>query len=322
MKVDGQKVVKEAKEILYREGEQSNGIYLLLDGQMETYKVKENVETILQVFSPGEVLGTLTMISKAPRTSWARAQTRCVLLYYSNDFLKDAFKEIPIWSQAVIKDAIVRQRETEDKLIEATTREKLLQKNLGTQYHHSAQFASLMAALMRKGTLIDDTKTPLFPAKDVVVQAETILMRPCDYFEKIQQIFIKCGLFVIEPNQKYGPSIVKPNPQLLEDYANFALLVSKKGMTDFVPSRYYKYMQSLIKISRRFNNLERFETVQLVQFLKEDFPNEEIEVQLKQLELHKVITDSKTSIQFSPAKVQKTIIYESIAKFLKELPCA
>ena len=319
MKIEPQRIVKEAGYVIFEEGEASSGIFLVQDGIVEVYKKKDAAEIILRVLNPGDVIGTLTMISKSPRTSSSRAKTRCVLLFYSNEVLKDSFKDIPVWSQSVIKDAITRIQEIDDKLMESTLREKSLQKNLGTIFHHTAQLSYLLATFMRKATIIDDTKTPLYPVKDFLPQAEFILLKKFAYLEKIFLILQQNNIFQIQPHQKYGLVIVKPNPQLLEDYSNFSLSVSKKGIASFVPSRYHKYMTALVKISKSYNNLEKFEKKQLAEFLKAEVAKDDVDEVLKQLTQFGVIAENESSYHVSPSKIQKTIVFENIAKSLKEI---
>lgn len=309
----------EPGEVLFREGDNSNGLYLIQEGEVEIFRSRENAEVLLTTLRAGDVIGTMTMISRAPRTASARAKGRCLVAYYQNDKLKEGFKNIPIWAQAVIKDTISRIKEIDEKLMEATIRERTLQRSVGTVYHHSSQLAYLLASYIRKTSIMDDTRTPLYPTKDFLINAEFILLKKFIYLEKIFSIFEQNGLFKLTANQKYGKVIMNPNAEILEDYASFAISVVKKGTNYFAPPKLYKWMSALIRISKKFNNVEQFSKEQLSGFLKADLGRDDIDMILSSLAQHGIIKETETSIQFSPAKLQKTIIFESVVRALKEV---
>ncbi|MES2615442.1 MAG: cyclic nucleotide-binding domain-containing protein [Bdellovibrionota bacterium] len=309
----------ENREIIFKEGDKADGIFLIQDGFVEIFHARENTDVILAVLKVGDVIGTMTLISQAPRTASARAKGKCVLVYYPNEKLKQGFKEIPVWTQAIIKDIVARVKDTNEKLIEAALRERVLQRNIGTVYHHSAQLAYLLASFMRKATIMDDTRTPLYQAKNFLIQAEFILLKKISYLQKIFNLFEQNSLFRIRENQKYGPVILNPNPQILEDYANFSIASVKKGVNYFVPPKYYKWMNALVRISKKFNNLEQFSKEQLINLLKTDMVRDDVEIHLLELLQYELIQEKDSFYLFSPTKLQRTMIFESISRSLKDV---
>jgi CRP/FNR family cyclic AMP-dependent transcriptional regulator len=305
--------------VLFLEGDTSNGLYLIQEGQVEIYRAREGMEVILSVLNPGDVIGTLTMISKGPRTASARAKTKCLMSFYPNDNLNESFKEIPLWAQAVIKDAVTRIKEINEKYIDAIVKERSLQKSIGNVFQHSSQLAYLLSSLMRKHVVFDEVNSPMYPIKDFLPQAEFILLKRFDYLEKIFTVFQGGGLIKTVHNQRYGKVIEKPNSQILEDYSNFAMTVAKRGTNYFVPSKLYKWMQALLRISAKCNNLEHFETETLIDFMQVELGRDDCEMILNQLAQHEVVRKRETSVIFSASKIQKTIIFETIAKLLKDV---
>jgi CRP/FNR family cyclic AMP-dependent transcriptional regulator len=306
-------------ELLFSEGDRSVGLYLIQEGNMQIFRTHENIEVTLAILKAGDVIGTMTLVSKSPRTASARAKTKCSLYYLKNETLKETYKDIPVWAQAVIKDTITRLKDINDKLMEAHIRERELKKHIGTVYIHCSQLSYLLATLIRKGSLLDDTKTPLFPVKDFLQSSEFILSKRFTYLEKIFSAMEKGGLFRVTHNQKYGKVIARPNAQLLEDFGSFTSNIAKKGMADFVPTKYYKWMLCLIDLSKKYNNVEQFEKSLLMNFFKNELKRDDVFLIMKELVHHDIIVDKTTSVKFSATKIQKTIVFESIARILKEI---
>lgn len=308
-----------AGEILFHEGDPSTGLYFVQSGTIEVFRSRDNIEILLDTLRPGDVLGTFTILSKDPRLASARAKEDCVLNFYSNDFFKQEFKSIPIWTQSVIKDAIARVKVLNEKLVESKIVEKNLQRNIGTVYHHCAQLAYLLASFMRTSKVVDDNNVPIFPVKNFLIQAEFILLKKFSYLEKMYQLFIENKLIKIVNTQKYGKVIEHPNPQVLEDFSNFSIGVVRKGTNYFVPLRFHKWILALIRISKKFNNLGEFERSQLCDLLSAEIEKKDADLIIEQLCVNKIIEKYDRLIKYSPQNLEKTIIFEGIARALKEI---
>jgi CRP/FNR family transcriptional regulator, cyclic AMP receptor protein len=162
------------KDIVFREGEESKGIYIIQEGRVEIFKKREDVEVIVSEMTAGEVIGIVSLFSKDPLTSSARASTNVVLGFYNTRKLDEELKTMPVWVQAVIKDAVARLRGVIEKLIEMKVQEKT-QHSKDSVYQNGAQFANLMSVLSRAGTVTTEEGIPVFPLKGVIAHAEGIL---------------------------------------------------------------------------------------------------------------------------------------------------
>jgi len=192
------------KQIIFNEGDETNGIYHVQEGEIEIFRIRENTEVILGTLKSGDVLGTITLFSREARTATARAVTQTVATFYQNEGLAEAFKTLPGWSQAVMKDAINRLKHVNDLLISTKLNEKNLIRNIGTSHHHSAQLANLIASFARKACVMNDVNVPILQMNDFLTLAENILMKKFSYLEKIYKSFIDCGLIKEIEDKKYG----------------------------------------------------------------------------------------------------------------------
>ena len=307
------------KQIIFNEGDETNGIFHVQEGQIEIFRVRENTEVILGTLKPGDVLGTITLFSKEPRTATARAVTQTVAVFYQSEGLSEAFKALPGWSQALIKDAIGRLKHVNDLLISTKLNEKNLLRNIGTSHHHCAQLAYLLASFIRKATVMNDSNIPIYPTKDFITQAECILMKKFNYLESMYKAFIDCGLIKELDDKKYGKILVKPNAALIEEYAVFSLNVVKKGTNFFIPKKYHPWMTALARISRKNNNLEKFKREEIALLLQSDLGRQDGEVLIADLVQNEIIEEKDGLISFISSKLQKTVVFESLSRIIKDI---
>lgn len=306
-------------QIIFNEGDEANGIYHVQKGQIEIYRIKEGTEVILGVLKPGDVLGTITLFSKEPRTAAARALSDTSVIFYQSDGLVEEFKALPGWSQALIKDAIGRLKHVNDLLIASKLNEKNLLRNIGSSHHHCSQFAYLLASFIRKTSILNDTNTPIYPTKDLIIQAENILLKKYNYLESIYKAFKECGLIKEVDDSKYGKVLLKPNAGLIEEFAVFSLNVVKKGSNLFTPKKYHPWMTALARISRKNNNLEKFKRDELILLLQADLGRQDGAVLIADLLLNEIIEEKEGYIKFVATKLQKTVVFESLSRIIKDI---
>ena len=76
-----------ARELLYRDGDVSEGLYLVVSGDFELFKKGAKRERELARLGPGAVFGAISVITRAMRTATARARVdSCVLLLPAEKF--------------------------------------------------------------------------------------------------------------------------------------------------------------------------------------------------------------------------------------------
>ncbi len=307
------------KQIIFNEGDATNGIYHVQEGEIEIFRLRENTEITLGTLKAGDVLGTITLFSKEPRTATARAITQTVAVFYQNEGLSEAFKSLPVWSQAVMKDAISRLKHVNELLISTKLNEKNLLRNIGTSHHHSAQLANLLAAFARKATIKNDLDMNILVTTDFLTIAENILQKKFQYLESIYKAFNDCGLIKEVEDKKYGKIINNPSAQLLEDFATFSLNVFKKGSNLFVPKKYHPWMSALARISRKNNNQNKFKRAEIAILLQTDLGRQDGEVLIADMIQNEIVKEESDMISFTPIKLQKTVVFESLCRIIKEI---
>lgn len=85
-----------AGEILFREGDTGEHMYVVVDGQLEILKAPDtDEEMILNMIHAGEYIGEMSLITGAPRTASVRAHGNVILLSMSRSQLMDLLQRHP-----------------------------------------------------------------------------------------------------------------------------------------------------------------------------------------------------------------------------------
>ncbi|MFW5879014.1 MAG: Crp/Fnr family transcriptional regulator [Myxococcota bacterium] len=77
----------EPGEIIFEEGEVGNALYLLVDGPVEVFRKRGDMEKVLAVLKPPDFFGEMSIIDKEYRSASVRAIEPCTLLALTIDNL-------------------------------------------------------------------------------------------------------------------------------------------------------------------------------------------------------------------------------------------
>lgn len=99
-----------ADEVLFHEGDASDGLYLLLSGRLKVYATaSDGREVIYNVLEPGELLGELSLDGGA-RTASVRAMTDARCLVLDNGAARALMRAQPEFAEHVLAMAAARAR--------------------------------------------------------------------------------------------------------------------------------------------------------------------------------------------------------------------
>jgi len=108
-------------ELVFREGDPGDAMYVVLSGKIRISKMLEGVgEEALAVLEPGAFFGEMALIDDAPRSADARAHSPCKLAELRRDELEQLLfvdRELAhdiLWS--FCRTLSVRLRETNEKI--------------------------------------------------------------------------------------------------------------------------------------------------------------------------------------------------------------
>jgi len=101
-----------AGDILFREGDAPNGLYVLVDGAMEVTKRMNGQEVVLASYHPGEFFGEISLLTGMPATATIRITEPSRILKYDKTLFEEMLKTSPIIGIMLAK-MVERLRNTE-----------------------------------------------------------------------------------------------------------------------------------------------------------------------------------------------------------------
>lgn len=306
-----------AGHVLFNEGDDGGSLYFVKEGRLEIYRIRDGNSIHLGYVNAGDVLGTVTLFSKESRTASARVIMPATVICLTSTTLESLMATVPVWFQALLKDAIARLKYVDERLVETTLKEKNLLQKVGTPMHHASQMAGLLSALMRLGTINEDD-IELFPLRGFIPRAEQVLHKRAEYLEVIFDAFMQGGLIKSVQDKKYGPSVQKPKPQILDDFSVFALQVARVGIEKFAPVKMYAYMSGLVRAQKKFPDKSSFTPEELCDCLGKEMGRTITDALLAELLNHDVLRKMGDSFGFTANQLQRRIVFESVCRTIHD----
>lgn len=103
-------------EILFREGDPSDAMYVVKSGRIAITKSKGSGEIILAEKKKGEMLGEMAFFDNKPRSAGAKAITECEVISLPFSSLYAQFKTFPEWLKAVVKTVNAHLRDANARI--------------------------------------------------------------------------------------------------------------------------------------------------------------------------------------------------------------
>lgn len=107
-----------AGQLLMEEGTEGDALYVVLDGEYEVTKRSGQQEIVLAVRGAGEVIGEISLLSKAPRNASVRMLQDSHLLKISQTMFQDLLASSPSAVLAILNTVTARLRSTESMLMQ------------------------------------------------------------------------------------------------------------------------------------------------------------------------------------------------------------
>ncbi|MEX0871752.1 MAG: Crp/Fnr family transcriptional regulator [Aquisalimonadaceae bacterium] len=110
-----------AGEFFLSEGEEGDAAYLLEEGSVEFFKIREGREYRIRTLDAGECFGQLALLGHCPRSGYVRALTNTRAIRICYDLLFTVYAHNPRQYMTILmnmaRDMSRRLRDTEDRLI-------------------------------------------------------------------------------------------------------------------------------------------------------------------------------------------------------------
>lgn len=219
-----------AEQLLFKEGDEGGGLFIIRRGRVRVFRERNALEVPLAELGPGDVLGTMTLLTGEPRTASVRALEDVEAVIMDAASFASGLGELPKWAVVVIKDLTARIKNVNEMLVESSLRDRRLRHQTSNVLHHLGQFAHYLAFVMRNTSRIDDDLGEVTPFKDVIAQAEPVLNLRYEYLAKLWAAIAETGIVREEKSREFGLVLRNPRPRLFEALGDHAFQVARKGM--------------------------------------------------------------------------------------------
>jgi CRP/FNR family cyclic AMP-dependent transcriptional regulator len=109
-------------QVIFKEGDNGDWIYILMDGEVELTNAEGNRKILIDVVMPGEIFGELSYIDKKPRSSTATAKGITEVGIVDREFFDREFNHLSGDFQKMLKTVTFRMRKANQKILEIMTR--------------------------------------------------------------------------------------------------------------------------------------------------------------------------------------------------------
>ncbi len=193
-----------AGQVIFREREIGGSLHFIKSGEVEIYQSKQGSEVVLATLKSGEVIGTMSLLTKERRLASARAKTDVTTLYIDTVNVDQLIESVPFWVKTVIKDFVFRIQNINSRYCqlmiahqkhEAEHQNKLL---LAKQCAIGLSVFSHYVTLQNRDLNLNEC----------LAQLAAIIQRPISELKEIINVFVTSGLI---SNRAGAPPILHRN---------------------------------------------------------------------------------------------------------------
>jgi signal transduction histidine kinase len=134
-------------EVLFEEGSIGEQAYVIIDGQIEIYKMVNDQKVQLAIRQSGEVIGEISLLNAIPRNASGIALSETNLICIRQELMEDLLRSSPGAARTMIHTVIMRLQSTEASLLQS---QKMAQ--LGTFTAGIAHEINNPSAAVQRGT--------------------------------------------------------------------------------------------------------------------------------------------------------------------------
>jgi CRP-like cAMP-binding protein len=110
------KISIKANQQLIKEGDHSNSMYWVQQGQLVVTKKRLNEDVILGHVFEGELVGELSFLDKESRSATVKALTDCELIEIPQETIDNIFKTQPKWLETLVMTLAERLRKANARI--------------------------------------------------------------------------------------------------------------------------------------------------------------------------------------------------------------
>lgn len=213
----GPRILKRG-EILFREGDPSEVMYVIKSGRIAITKAKGSSEIQLAELGPGDMLGEMAFFDNKPRSAGARAMVDTSIIELPFKALNAQFKTFPEWIKAIMRTVNTHLRN-------ANTKIKNLEKTVDSDAtYFTPHLVTRLAAVLAFVAHRFGEKVPegfLVPPNRLRNYTIQIFQQPTSKMARFQEVLQGLGYMKVEDLGEGKQKITLFAPDMLLEFVDF-----------------------------------------------------------------------------------------------------
>lgn len=243
----GKNQILKPGQILFQEGDESNGMFIVRRGEIQVFLEKGDSEIALAKVGAGSMIGEMALFDKKPRSASARALDEVEVTVISNDDFKKILKQIPKWFVTLMATLSARLRETNRKL---ETLESQYKGNINPLEELGRILYILNLMFYKYGE--KEVKSWIMEKSIAEEQISALLGQDRQKIAKILETIIRSGLMTLGKNRYKAEVLTVNNRGVLEKLQQFVSHICKNNpMAKSLPSEIVDIIEITEKLAQR-----------------------------------------------------------------------
>jgi len=192
---DGNTKKLDKGQLLFREGDPSDSMYVVKKGKIAITKTKGDSEVELASMGPGQMFGEMAFFDRKPRSANAKAVSESEIIALPFASLESHFKTMPEWLKSMVKTINEHLREANKKI-------KILEKAQGSDAKtfppHTITKLSAIVSLVAERYGEKTQEGLIVPANILRNYTIQIFQEPTMKMDKFMQILQGYGIMKVE----------------------------------------------------------------------------------------------------------------------------
>jgi CRP-like cAMP-binding protein len=237
-------------DVLFREGDASDAMYVIKSGKIAIMKVKGSSEIQLAELGPGDMLGEMAFFDNKPRSAGAKAATNAEVIELPFKALNAQFKTFPEWLKAIMRtvNTHLRNANTKIKNLEKTSEDEA---TFFTPHLVTRLSAILGLVAHRYGEKTPEgTIVPPNRLRNYTIQ---IFQQPTSKMTRFQEVLQGLGHMKIEDLGEGKQKLTLFKPEMIMAFADFYnewVFKSEEKRTS-IDDKEMKPMRALVHFGRK-----------------------------------------------------------------------
>lgn len=237
-------------DVLFREGDASDAMYVIKSGKIAITKVKGSSEIHLAELGPGDMLGEMAFFDNKPRSAGAKAIANTEVIELPFKALNAQFKTFPEWLKAIMRtvNTHLRNANTKIKNLEKTAEDEatFFTPHLVTRL---AAILGLVAHRYGEKTA-EGTLVPPNRLRNYTIQ---IFQQPTSKMTRFQEVLQGLGHMKIEDLGEGKQKLTVFKPDVIMAFADFYndWVFKSEDKRTTIEEKELKPMQALVHFGRK-----------------------------------------------------------------------